>query len=428
MIFKDVYFLGSDNAVHRGDIAVRDGVIVYTGERAPVGDYGEVIEGKPRLVLPGFVNAHCHVPMTLLRGYGEGLPLDRWLYERIFPFEAEMTEEDVYWGSLVGIAEMLTSGVTSFTDMYSFCGSVCRAVELSGIKANVSRGLLSLDGGALRDSQGFYETEQLFADWNGAADGRIIADASIHAEYTSHPEFVRELAGFARSRDAGIHIHLSETRKEHNECVERHNMTPTQYFEHCGVFESRVTAAHCVHVTGEDMALLARHKATAAHCPTSNLKLGSGIAPVPAMIKTGVAVALGTDGASSNNNLNMLEEIHLAALIHSGVAEDSAILPPGETLQLAARNGALSQGRENTGVIDAGYKADFAVLSLDSLHLQPLHDILTGAVYAAQSGDVEMTVVDGKILYRDNRVQTFDVREAVEKATAAAHRIARLLP
>ncbi|MDR2421165.1 MAG: amidohydrolase [Oscillospiraceae bacterium] len=428
MLFRDVYYLGEDFELRRGDIAVRGGVIEYAGERAPAGDWGETISHAERLVLPGFVNAHCHVPMTLLRGYGEGLPLDRWLAERVFPFEDRMTAEDVYWGSLVGIAEMLASGVTSFSDMYGFCGAICEAVKVSGIKANISRGLTSADGGALGESRGFYETEELFAEWDGACGGRIIAEASIHAEYTSHEGFVRELAAFAKARGAGIHIHLSETRKEHEECLARRGTTPTEYFEACGIFESRVTAAHCVHISDGDMNILARRGVCAAHCPTSNLKLGSGVAPVPRMLVSGVAVALGTDGASSNNNLNMAEEAHIASILHRGVNMDAALTPTAEILKMASLSGARAQGRSDTGAVKPGFKADLAVLKLDGRpHLGPLHDILGGAVFSAQAGDIEMTVADGEILYRNGEFLTFDIREALGGASAAAARIAREL-
>jgi 5-methylthioadenosine/S-adenosylhomocysteine deaminase len=427
MLFKDVYYLGEDFGARRGDVAVRGDTIEYVGEKAPAGDFGEIISGGSRLVLPGFVNAHCHVPMTLLRGWGEGLPLDRWLTERVFPFEDRLTAEDVYWGSLLGIAEMLASGVTSFSDMYSFCGSICEAVRLSGIKVNVSRGLLSQDGGALRDSKAFYETEELFNTWDGACGGRIKAEASIHAEYTSHESFVRELAEYAKARGAGIHIHLSETRREHGECIARRGATPAEYFERCGVFESRATAAHCVHITDADIEILARNGVFPAHCPTSNLKLGSGVAPVPKMLSAGINTALGTDGASSNNNLNMLEEIHLAALVHRGAAEDSSLTPPGEVLKMASLNGARAQGRGDAGVIKPGFKADLAVLNLDKPSLTPLHDVLSGAVFSAQGSDIEMTIVDGKILYAGGEFTTFDVREAAKKASAAAGRISKEL-
>ncbi|MDR3278148.1 MAG: amidohydrolase [Oscillospiraceae bacterium] len=424
MLFKNIDYCDENFTVRRGNIAVRGDAIVSVSAEPPRGDFGEVIDGGGRLLLPGLVNAHCHVPMTLLRGYGEGLPLDRWLNERVYPFEDLMTDEDAYWAGLLGIAEMLACGVTSFSDLYNFCESIAEAVKVSGIRANLSRGLVSFDGGALRDSFRFAEAVRLIDGWHGAENGRILVDASIHAEYTSHEGFVRDLAAYAKERGVGVHIHLSETKKEHGECVANRGVTPAEYFARAGVFDSRVTAAHCVHVTDSDMELLRQYNVTAVHCPSSNLKLGSGVAPIPKLLEKGVNVALGTDGASSNNNLNLFEELHLAAMLHRGAAMNPSLLPPAETLKIATANGAAAQGRGDTGVIREGYKADFAVLSLNKPHLTPVHDLLSDAVFAAQGSDVELTVVDGKILYRDGKFLTFDVSEAMEKSAAAARRIA----
>jgi 5-methylthioadenosine/S-adenosylhomocysteine deaminase len=424
MIFRDISYLAEDFTVRRGNVVTRGDTIEYIGGDLPEGDFGEVISGADRLLLPGLVNAHCHVPMTLLRGYGEGLPLQRWLNEKVFPFEDKLTAEDVYWGSLVGIAEMLASGVTSFSEMYSFCEDICEAVRISGIKTNISRGIVSFDGSGLFGSERHDESEHLIDSWNGMAHGRIITEVCIHAEYTSNERLVREQAMFAKACGVGIHLHLSETRSEHDECVAKRGITPAKYFEECGIFESRVTAAHCVHITDADMDILARNGVTVVHNPTSNLKLGSGIAPVPRMFAAGVNVALGTDGASSNNNLNMFEEMHLAALIHRGVAENPELMAAKEVIAMATTNGAKAQGRDDIGIIKVGNKADFAVISLNKSHSVPNHDLISSVVFAAQASDVEMTVVDGKVLYRNGEFITFDVEEAKQKAKKAAARIA----
>lgn len=442
MIFNNINYLAEDFTVRRACIAVQGERITFIGNAPPAIkgrplELGEVVDGTNRLLIPGLVNAHSHVPMTLLRGYGEGLPLARWLNEKVFPFEDKMTAEDIYWGSLVGIAEMLASGVTSFSDMYSFCDEICEAVLLSGIKANISRGLVEFGDGGLAESFRHDESLRLIDKYHGAGDGRIITEASIHAEYTSTERIVRELAQFAQERGLGVHIHLSETRSEQAEGLARRGVTPTQYFEDCGIFSSRVTAAHCVHVTDADIEILARNNATVAHNPTSNLKLGSGIAPIPKLLAAGVNIALGTDGASSNNNLNMFEEVALAALIQRGVAENAELMPPAEVLRMATLGGAIAQGRAirnnapqpannaaRTGAIKVGSKADFAVLSLNKPHHAPSFDLASGLVSTAQASDVEMTVVDGRIVYRDGECLLFDVREAMEKARAAAERIA----
>ena len=430
MIFNNINYLAEDFTIRRACIAVQGDKITFIGNTPPAIkgrplELGEVIDGTNRLLIPGLVNAHSHVPMTLLRGYGEGLPLARWLNEKVFPFEDKMTAEDVYWGSLVGIAEMLAAGVTSFSDMYSFCDEICEAVLLSGIKANISRGIVEFGGGGLAESFRHDEALQLLEKYDGAGDGRIIVEASIHAEYTSTERIVRELAQFAQERGLGVHIHLSETRSEHAEGLARRGVTPTKYFEDCGIFASRVTAAHCVHVTDADIEILAAHgSVNVVHNPTSNLKLGSGIAPIPRLLAAGVNVALGTDGASSNNNLNMFEEIALAALIQRGVAEDAELLPPAQVMRMATLGGAIAQGRVASGVIKVGAMADFAMLSLDKPHHAPSFDLASGLVSAAQASDVEMTVVDGRIVYRDGECLLFDMREAMAMARKAAHRIA----
>ena len=424
MIFKNIAYIDEDFTVSHGNLTIVGDRIATISESIPAGNWGEVINGSGRLLIPGLINSHCHVPMTLLRGYGEGLPLDRWLSERVFPFEDKITADDTYWGSLLGIAEMLSSGVTSFTEMYALCGSICEAIKLSGIKSNISQAVLEFGDGALHDNSRFVASEELINTWNGAAEGRIITEAAIHAEYTSNPAIVRDYTDWAVSKGVGIHLHLSETESEHHGCKERHGMTPAAYFNDLGVFDIRTTAAHCVWVENSDITTLSEHSVTAAHCPSSNMKLGSGFAPVPEMLQAGVNVALGTDGASSNNNLNVFEEMHLAGLIHKGYKRNAALLPAAEILKMATVNGACGQGRSDTGLIKEGFKADLVMLDIDKPHLTPEFDLLSNLVFSAQASDITMTVVDGKVLYRDGNILTFDVREAIEMSRNAAMRIA----
>ena len=426
ILFRDIYHIDENFEVQRGDIAVSDGKIAKIGQGSSLAPQGfdEVIDGSARLIMPGIVNLHCHVPMTLLRGYGEGLPLQRWLNEKVFPFEDKMTAEDTYWGALIGIAEMLVSGVTSFTDMYNFCDEICEAVKLSGIKINISRGICEFGDAGLYGSARQLESEALIRYRNGACNGRIVVETALHSEYLTNERVVREIAEFAKAQRLGIHLHLSETLSEHVEGVKRRSVTPAKYFEDCGIFESRVTAAHCTHITADDIGILARHGVTAVHCPSSNLKLGSGVAPVPQMLAAGVNVALGTDGASSNNNLNMFEEMHLAGIIHRGVQMNPELTPAAQVIQMATKNGAAGQGRLDTGAIAVGNKADLAVLNLNKPHLTPVHDIVSDVVFAAQSSDVEMTIVDGEIVYRNGEFLGFDIFEAMEKAAQSAKRIA----
>jgi len=398
MTFENINYLAPDFTVRTADITIDGGKIGSIIEKPIVNNGG-------KLLIPGFVNSHCHVPMTLLRGYGEGLPLHCWLEERVYPFEDKMTAEDVYWGSLVGIAEMLASGVTRFYDMYSFCLSICDAVELSGIRGNISRGLVSFDGGSLPGTQREKEAIEIFE----RAGELITPEISLHAEYTSHERYAKEVVALAKSLNANIHIHLSETEKEHLECLENRGVTPTRYFETCGLFDQPTTAAHCVFVTDDDVRILREHGVTVAHCPESNLKLNSGIARTQYLLDSGVKLAIGTDGASSNNNLNMFEEIHTAALIGH--------LSPAEVLSAAFRG----------NKIEVGSAADLVVLDMNKPHLTPNFDILSSLVFSAQASDVHMTIVNGKILYQDGKFLTFDISEAMRKASAAAKRIAEEL-
>jgi 5-methylthioadenosine/S-adenosylhomocysteine deaminase len=423
MLFSDIEYCDENFVQQRGYIAVKDGRIASVTKEKPPGDLGELIAGEGRFLIPGLVNAHCHVPMILLRGYGEGLPLDRWLNERVFPFEDKITDEDAYHASLVGIAEMLASGVTSFSDMYDHCCNIAEAVLRSGIKANIARGVVAFGDDGFYGTLRYEESLELIDKWNGKGGGRIITETALHSEYLTNGKAVRELVEFCVSRGLRSYTHLSETKKEHAECVGRHGRTPARYFEATGFFKLPVTVAHCTHITDDDIAVLGKHEISVAHCPTSNLKLGSGVAPLQKLADAGVNVALGTDGASSNNNLNLFEEMHLAALIHRGVGQDPDILPPSDILRMATRGGAIAQGRLDTGLIKEGYRADFAVVDFGRPHLSPSHDHVANTVYAAQASDVEMTIVDGRIVYRDGRFANFDVADAMAKSVAAAARI-----
>lgn len=420
MLFRDITLLDENFCIKRHqNVVTEDSRITYIGSEAPQYD-GFVFDGRGKVALPGFYNIHCHVPMTLLRGYGEGLPLHRWLTERVYPFEALLTDDDVYWGSLLGCAELLRSGCVSFTDMYMRPESISRAVMECGIKANLSNGSLTFNANAhygpgCKD----YDAMESFLSLLSKAerpDGRVRADASLHAEYTSHEAFVREVAAYAKERGLRMHLHLSETQKEHEECKARHGgLTPAAYLEKCGAFDVPTTAAHCVWVEDADMDILARHGVTVATCTSSNLKLGSGIARIKELTQRGVRVGIGTDGASSNNNLNMLEETTLCSMLHKGVNRDPMFLDAAETLRMACQNGALSQGREDCGCLKVGNRADIAVFRMDSPHMQPVYDEAANVLYAAGAEDVCLTMVDGQVVYHDGVYSHIDIERVLHE-------------
>ena len=371
----------------------------------------EVIDGKGNLLIPGFYNAHGHSAMTALRGYADDLPLRRWLFEKIFPAEDKLTSEVVYNAVLLAIAEMLASGTVCFSDMYFFMDDTARAVIESGIKANLCRGFTSSSETDMKTDVRFAESKQLVANYNGYDDGRIIAELCIHGEYTNAEHAIRTVADYARENGLGIQLHASETASEHEECIERHGMTPIAYFESLGVLDSPVCAAHCVYVTDEDMAIMAKRGVSAVHCPVSNLKLGSGVARVPELILAGVNVCLGTDGASSNNRLDMIRELQTATLIHKGVRRTPEIMAAKDVFTLATYNGAKAQRRTDCGKIEVGKRADLVLISTDAPHNIPLYDAYSMLAYSVLPSDVLMTMVDGRVLYREGEFKTIDVEK-----------------
>lgn len=412
LLFRDITLLDHDGTVKPHADLLTDGVkivAVYdTGKTAP--DADRVIDGRGKALLPAFYNLHTHAAMTLFRGYGEDLPLHRWLNERIFPAEDRLYDEAVYAASLLAGAEMLRCGVVSFSDMYFFCEQTARAVEVLGMKANISRAISCFDPDmtAERDYR-FAQAKALHRAWHNACDGRIKIDMAIHAEYTMTPNACRWVAEYAAEQGLILQMHLSETAKEQRECIERHGKTPAEFFHSLGVFRARTVAAHCVHLTQHDIALLKEDCVTAVHNPVSNLKLGSGIMPLSALFAAGVPVTLGTDGAASNNHLDILREMNFAALLQKGRDGVCDTMHAADFLHMATRAGALAQGREDCGALREGMRADLCMLDLSDIGMQPIYDAATAVVYAADSRAVCMTVADGKILYENGTYPTIDI-------------------
>lgn len=423
MLFKGISIIDENYDVRENiNVLVEGKNISYIGEDIPKDYKGEIYDGKNKLLAPGFFNIHSHIPMTLLRGYGDGLPLQRWLFEKIFPYEALLTGEDCYWSTGLGAIEMIKSGVTSFTDMYFFIDHIIEAVRESGLKANIGHGIAADDNiPNLKDLQGFKDTDRLFNSLKD--DDSIKIDLGLHAEYTSNEKLVREVADYARDKDIIVHTHLSETEKEQEDCKERHGLTPAGYFESCGLFDNKAIAAHCVWIEDEDYEILKRNDVTVAHCISSNLKLGSGFAPVKEMMEKGIRVGFGTDGASSNNNLNMLEEINLASMSGKGINRDPQFMTNKEAFKMATLNGAQAQGREKTGSIKLGNRADMIVYDLDKAHLQPIHDTISNILFSAQADDICLNMIDGKVVYKDGEILTLDSERIIYEVNKINKRI-----
>ena len=414
LLFKNAGILATKNNefefIENGYLAVDGERIDYIGKEEPKKKYDEEKDCSGLILTPGFVNCHGHSAMTLLRGVGSDLPLQDWLHV-MWPIEDRMNEEDLRCGMDLSIMEMLASGTTSFTDMYLMPWAVAVTIGKSGIKANFSRVMQAFQEMDDSDYDSYYrvkETEDLVSAFHNSYSERLKVDYAIHAEYTCKPLVVRRYSEDCLKKGLKMQIHLSETKKEHLECIEKYGKTPAEWFNDLGCFENPTLAAHCVWVEDGDMDILNEKGVTVVHNPTSNLKLGSGFAPIPEMIKKGVNVALGTDGAASNNNLNFMEEIHLASIIHNGRLGDPTVMNPNTVLRMATINGAKAQGREDTGSLEVGKKADIVAFDVNKPHLTPNLNPEALLVYSAQGSDVCMTMVDGKILYEKGEFKTID--------------------
>jgi len=403
-------------------IHIDGGIIVFAGASgdAPQNWLAEdTIDAGGMVAMPGFVNCHTHAAMTLLRSYADDLPLMQWLEQRIWPLEEKLTGEDVYWGSMLCILELLKSGTTCFADMYFFMDDVARAVAQSGIRASLSRGMVGVNPNA---QSALVETEQFIKKWNGAADGRISTMVGPHAPYTCPPDYLKKVLAIAEKYSTGVHIHLAETRVEFDDINKQYRKTPTEYLNDCGVLDFKVLAAHCVHVTENDIKILQEKNVGVAHNPESNMKLASGIAPVAEMLAQGVTVGIGTDGAASNNNLDMLEEMRSAALLQKVGTGDPTVIPSYQALEMATANGGKVLGLD-IGMLRQGYKADIILIDFEKPHLYPKHDLIAHTVYAAQSSDVDTVIVDGAVLMRNRKLLTIDEREVLENVQKCAKRM-----
>ncbi len=411
--FKNIRLYTGEESFENGAVLTDGSLIVYAGDEkgCPAHEGAEVIDGRGGICMPGLVSAHSHAPMVLLRGEGADLPLMEWL-GCVQKMEENFTSETIYTGTALAIAEMIKGGVTAFADMYFECRDMIRAVLDTGIRASISRGSTSLEGIASH--------EALFREFDGA-DGRVRVLVGLHGEYTSDEKTARAAAELAAKLGTGVHVHMSESISEVEGCVSRHGVTPPEYFERIGLFDVPVTAAHCVHLTNEDIDIIARHGVIPVHCPASNMYLASGAAPVNELLSRGIPVALGTDGAASNNTLDMFREMRLAALLSKVKTMRADALPARTAVEMATKNAAKAAGFPEVGILAAGRPADLILLDGEALHLNAC-DIPTAVVYSASGADVKLTMVDGRALFRDGEYTTVDIeRLRYEGRRASAH-------
>jgi 5-methylthioadenosine/S-adenosylhomocysteine deaminase len=373
----------------------------------------EVIPGEGNAAVPSFINGHTHAAMTLLRGYADDMPLQEWLQTKIWPVEAHMTEEDVYWGAKLACLEMIKTGTTFFNDMYWHWRGTARAVEEMGIRAAISAVFIDLF-----DQSKAKEQIALNEDLYAARDefgSRVTFTLGPHAIYTVSEEALRWCAEFARDKGVLIHFHLAETEEEIQECLKKHGARPVKYLEQIGFLGPHLVACHCVWLNEEDMACLKAHEVRAVHNPTSNMKLTvGGVFPYPQLRERGIITALGTDGCASNNNLDMLESAKLASLLQKFHTGDPVVMPAHEALDMITAQGARAFGLE-CGVIKEGQWADIALVDLNSPQLTPHFHLASDLIYAANGSCIDTLICDGRILMRGGRV------EGEEEIMAKAH-------
>ncbi|SDJ94777.1 amidohydrolase [Natronorubrum texcoconense] len=383
----------------------------------------ETLDAEGALVTPGFVNGHCHTPMTLLRGFADDKPLDHWLEEDIWPAESEFTAADVRAGAELGVLESITSGVTGFADMYFHAPEIAAVVDRAGVRALLGHGIVTV-GKAEEAARADAEESLAFArEYDGAAEGRISTAFMPHSLVTVGAEYLEEFVPKARAAGLPVHYHANETQNEVSPIVENHGVRPLAYAAERGLLEPEDFVAHGVHVDDREIELLSDAGTSVIHCPASNMKLASGMAPVQRMLEAGVSIGLGTDGAASNNDLSMLDEARDAAMLGKIAADDAGAVSAETVVELLTRGGARALGFD-AGRLEPGAPADLAVIDLEKPHLTPSHDLVSHLVYAATAADVRHTVCDGRVLMRDRDVRTLDESAVLDRAETAAEEIA----
>ena len=423
LLIKNATVVLPDGQTKTANIAVEGSKILAIGE-APADFIAEqTIDAKDMLAIPGFVNAHTHASMTLLRSYADDMELMTWLNDHIWPVEAKMISNDIYWGATLAAVEMIQSGTTTFADMYGpFMERVADVVTESGMRGVLSRGII---GVAPDGEKKLEENISLYEDYNGAANGRIKVMFGPHAPYTCPPDFLKKVAAAAQRLGAEVHIHMNETKAEIEQITKQYGKRPFEYVEDTGLFESPTLAAHCVHLSDDEIAIIKKHHIRVAHNPGSNMKLASGIAPVPRLLKEGVTVALGTDGTSSNNNLDMLQEVQLAALLHKVNEYDPLAVPAFEALKMGTEYGAKAVGLDGIGRLEAGAKADIVLVSMKGAAWVPRFNEVSLLVYSGSAADVDTVICDGKVLMQHRELLTLDEEKIKYEAQKCAERLTK---
>ncbi len=433
LLITGKYLLTMDKqntTIENGGIAIKDDTIISLGDAAELREkypQAKHLHQNHGLIMPGLINAHTHSAMSCFRGLADDLPLMQWLQEYIFPAEAQITGEIVYQATLLSICEMIKSGTTSFCDMYLFAADVAKATATSGMRAWIGEVLYDFPSpnyGELEN--GFTYTEALFKKYQDNELLTITVDP--HSVYTCSPELLQRLGSVAKENNSLYVIHLSETNDEVATCNERYGLSPIEHLKNLGLLNERVVADHCVMVSEKDIALLADHGVNVVHCMESNMKLASGIAPVPEMLAAGIPVGLGTDGSASNNDVDMFGEMTSVAKVHKVNKMDPTIMDSLTTLHAGTMGSATVLGAANAiGSLEPGKKADIIVLDCNQPHLTPMYNPVSHLVYAARGSDVVHSIINGKIIMQNRALNTLDEQEIFKNIQSIASDIKKIM-
>ena len=419
---------GARLTVRKGcDILIQDGRIAAIRDTPAPSEYSaaELIDGCGMLAMPGLINTHAHAPMVIFRGLAEDVSIERWFNEFMWPLESNLEEEDVYWGMLLALAEMIESGVTTVADHYFFMDQAAQAVTEAGTRAALAWAVFGSGG---------YETLEAsarFAErWQGKADGRITTWMGPHAPYTCDDDFLKTAAAYAQSLSIGIHIHASEEMGQTRASLEKRGITPIQVLWETGILDSPTIIAHGCGILAEDIDILKQApQVGVAHAPKTYLKLGMGLTPIAALRQAGVPVGLASDGAVSNNTLDIFESLRLMAMLQKHEARDPEVMPIPEALNIAFSGSASVLNMANQiGRLAPGFLADIILINMSGAHLQPLHSVTASLVYSVRASDVDTVLVNGRVLMRDRRLLTLDKPAIISEVNERMQRLAQRIP
>ena len=421
ILIKNALILNPNNFENKKQcLLIKDDLIAEISDEIDDSNADKIIDAEGKILLPGLINTHTHLSMTLFRGLADDLSLDSWLNDHIWPMEANLNGDYCYIGALLGAVELIKSGTTTFSDMYFYMEDVARAVDDAGIRAVLSYGMIDFSDAERREAE-IKENMALYDACNGMADGRIKVFFGPHSPYTASEELLVKVRELADEHNIGIHIHVSETQKEINDSLDERGIRPFEYLEKIGFLGPDVVAAHCVWLSDEEIEIIKKHGVKVSHNPCSNMKLASGVSPVSKLIENDICVSIGTDGASSNNNLDLIEELKTASLLQKVSTLDPKVLTSDEAIEMATIKGAEALGLgDEIGSIAVGKKADIILIDTNSANMVPDSSSLSSnVIYSANGSNVDTTICNGKILMENKKLTTLDEDEIYAKAKQA---------